>query len=169
MADSQQKDPRLAEWEPADLKAAMDRGEVVVIDVREPYEFGFERIQGAMTLPLASFEPKMLPVGGDRTVVYHCGTGKRSGFAADKCFAAGMEGAIHLKGGINAWKEAKMPTVAIDPTTGIVIREMKPASPDQVEAILAAAADGAGLLRAGRSRGSPAAGPALRSRPAPPG
>jgi rhodanese-related sulfurtransferase len=44
-------------------------------------------------------------------VVFHCGSGKRSMAAAEKRVAAGAEQAAHMRGGIAAWKAAKLPVV----------------------------------------------------------
>ena len=38
---------------PAELKALLDQGEALVIDVREPGEFAAEHIAGAVNLPLS--------------------------------------------------------------------------------------------------------------------
>ena len=37
----------LENWTPAEVKEAFDRDEIVLIDVRTPQEYGFERIEGA--------------------------------------------------------------------------------------------------------------------------
>lgn len=99
---------------------AFGAGEIILIDVREPAEFAAERIHGAMLFPLSTFDPAMLPQGGSRPIVFHCGSGKRSLDALRRCAAAGVEARGHIAGGIAAWKAARLPTVAIDPTTGKV-------------------------------------------------
>lgn len=104
------------------LKAMADRREVVIVDVREPSEYAFERIPGAMLMPLATFEPNGLPVGGSKTVVLHCAAGRRSAMAADKMFAAGIKEVWHLAGGFGAWKQAGLPTVGLNPMTGAIER-----------------------------------------------
>jgi len=105
---------------PAEAKAWLDRGEAVLIDVREPYEYGFERIPGALLFPLASFEPKALPVGGPRKIVLQCGTSKRSGMAAQRLIESGFAVAYHVDGGLAAWKEAGLPLLGINPATGAI-------------------------------------------------
>lgn len=93
---------------------------IVLIDVREPAEYGAERIHGALLMPLSTFDPAALPDPGNRRLVLHCGSGKRSATAAARCAAAGVAVTAHLKGGITAWKAAGLPTIVIDPTTGQV-------------------------------------------------
>ncbi len=110
-------DKVLHELSPAEVKAKMDAGEVVVIDVREPREYGGERIPGALNYPLSTFDPKCLPAGG-KPVVLHCGVGKRSAMAAQKCFDGGAAEATHMAGGLGAWKQAGLPLIVTDPETG---------------------------------------------------
>ena len=96
----------------------MEAGEAVLIDVREPAEYGAERIHGALNFPLSTFDPEALPVGGSRALVLQCGSGKRSAMALDRCRQAGVALAGHLAGGIGAWRAAGLPVVRIDPATG---------------------------------------------------
>ncbi|MDP1619099.1 rhodanese-like domain-containing protein [Phenylobacterium sp.] len=105
---------------PADLHDRLTARQIVLIDVREPAEYAAERIHGALNLPLTTFDPSALPVGGDRPVVLQCGSGKRSAMALDLCRKAGVEVAGHLAGGIGAWRAAGLPVIRIDPATGAV-------------------------------------------------
>lgn len=116
-------DSPIKEIDAPTLKSMMDAGKAVVIDVREPAEYGFERIPGALLMPLASFDPAALPVDTGRTMVLHCGTGRRSGMAAQKMLDSGMVAeAVHLAGGIGAWKQASLPLWVIVPSTGALTR-----------------------------------------------
>jgi rhodanese-related sulfurtransferase len=96
-----------AELEPAEVSARMGRGEIVLVDVREPNEIAAERIPGAVSLPLSQFDPAALP-GGE--VVLSCLSGKRSGMALAKCRQAGVPVTAHMRGGLTAWKAAGLPT-----------------------------------------------------------
>jgi rhodanese-related sulfurtransferase len=100
---------RTRDLTPRDVQAALDAGKILLIDVREPAEFASERIQGAVNVPLSSFNPATLPKPGDRTVVFQCGSGKRSANAVDQCRKAGHPADAHLAGGIAAWKSAGLP------------------------------------------------------------
>jgi rhodanese-related sulfurtransferase len=91
---------------------------IVLIDVREPAEYGAERIHGALLFPLSTFDPHALPDPGKRTVVFQCGSGIRSAKALQKCQDAGLKYECHLKGGIQAWKAAGLPTITVDPASG---------------------------------------------------
>ena len=115
-------DKVLHEFAPAEVKAKLDACEIVLIDVREPREFGTERIPGALNFPLSTFDAACLPAGG-KPVVLHCGVGKRSAMAAQKCFEGGAGEATHMAGGLAAWKEAGLPLIVTDPATGQPVRQ----------------------------------------------
>lgn len=115
-------DKTLHELSPAEVKAKMDAGEAVVIDVREPKEYGTERIPGALNFPLSTFDAAALPTGG-KAVILHCGVGKRSAMAAQKCFDAGAGDATHMAGGLGEWKKAGLPLIVTDPETGQPVRQ----------------------------------------------
>jgi rhodanese-related sulfurtransferase len=111
---------RLQELTPAEVHAALRDHSIVLIDVREPQEYVNERIHGALLFPLSTFDPQALPVG-ERPMVLHCGSGKRSAVAIAKCMQAGVLVTRHMKGGIIAWKHARFPTVSLDPATGATV------------------------------------------------
>ncbi|MBD3766137.1 MAG: rhodanese-like domain-containing protein [Rhodobacterales bacterium] len=108
----------LEHWTPEDVKAALDRREILLIDVRTPQEYLFEKIPGALLLPMAEFDATILPAQSDRTVVFHCGSGMRSRKVAEAWIAAGHARACHLEGGFAAWKTAALPYLGTDPATG---------------------------------------------------
>lgn len=112
--------PHLHDMTPTEVHDALRVHRIVLIDVREPQEYVTERIHGALLFPLSTFDPAALPVGG-RPVVLHCGSGKRSAMAVAKCIEAGVPVTAHLKGGILAWKHARLPTISLDPGTGAVV------------------------------------------------
>ncbi len=112
--------PPLQEMTPSAVHDALRRQEIVLIDVREPQEYITERIHGALLFPLTTFDARALPADG-RKVVLQCGSGKRSAAAVAKCIAAGVPVTTHLKGGILAWKHARLPTITLDPATGSVV------------------------------------------------
>lgn len=114
---------QIKEVDAATLNTWMSNGEAILIDVREPAEYGFERIPGALLMPLASFEPSALPRDSGRKIVLHCGTARRSGMAAQKMIDSGLfDEVTHLAGGITAWKQAKLPLWVIVPSTGALAR-----------------------------------------------
>ena len=105
-------------WSVDEVAAALEAKEIVLIDVRMPQEYGFERIEGAMNFPMAFFDPKLLPEDGAKRVVLHCGGGLRSERVAKIALEAGRDRVAHLEGGFGAWKEAKKPYFGTDFMTG---------------------------------------------------
>ncbi len=108
----------LRDFTPAELHDALARHAVTLVDVREPGEFAAARIHGSVLFPLSSFDPQALPHDPAKPIVLHCGVGRRSQAAADLCRKAGVEIAGHLAGGLNAWLQAGLPVVTVDPASG---------------------------------------------------
>lgn len=117
--------PKTTDLTPSEVKAMLDRAEIVLIDVREPGEFAAERIHGALNFPLSTFDPAAVPTPGRQSVVFQCGSGKRSGMAVEKCLKAGLRTDAHLAGGIMAWKAAGLPTISVNPESGVVTDHTK--------------------------------------------
>lgn len=92
------------------VKEWYDRNEIVLVDVRETSEFEQEHIAGALLLPMSSFDAEIFPVIPGKKVVLHCAIGKRSEAAGKMLLSEGHPGAIHLTGGLDAWKAAGFPT-----------------------------------------------------------
>ena len=92
------------------LKQWMERGEAVLIDVREPAEHGASHIEGANLLPLGQVRAAALPNGHGRKVVVHCLKGGLGVQACEKLLAEAPSLEIYnLEGGINAWSAAGFP------------------------------------------------------------
>ena len=103
--------PRVKNLSPFEVKAAMDEGTAVLIDVREVHEFKSERIAGAINLPLSKLASTPLPEAGDKTIILQCASGMRSAQAMNICKNKGGCVEHHLKGGIMAWKAQGLPTI----------------------------------------------------------
>ena len=108
----------LEHWIPQEVKAAFDRDEIVLIDVRTPQEYGFERIDGALLAPMQAFRPNHMPGQVEKRIVFHCGSGARSGKVARLCLENGIGTIAHMKGGFNAWKDAGFEYTGTDMSTG---------------------------------------------------
>jgi rhodanese-related sulfurtransferase len=101
---------RVREIAPLDLKLGLERGEIALVDVREPVEHAGERIAGATLMPLGHFNPQRArEIAGSRGLVLHCKGGSRSAKAAQAMLNAGADSVTHLAGGIDAWKAAGLP------------------------------------------------------------
>lgn len=92
--------------EPADVKAGMANGTIVLVDVREPNEVAAERIPGAYNVPLSRFDIAALPDAAGKRLVFSCRSGQRSMQAAAAAQRAGLAYEEHMKGGIMGWRAA---------------------------------------------------------------
>ena len=86
------------------------RGEVQLIDVREPYEHEAGRIEGAHHIGLERLASEAETIDRDRPVVFHCRLGARSAMATQVFRAAGYD-AHNMTGGLLAWADAGLPLV----------------------------------------------------------
>ena len=94
-----------------EFKQRMDAGEaLILIDVREPYEYEIARIAGARLIPLGELESRVDELPRTGTLVLQCHSGIRSEHAVRLLKQAGFENACNLEGGIDAW------SVEVDPT-----------------------------------------------------
>jgi rhodanese-related sulfurtransferase len=108
----------LEDWGPARVKAAMEAGEIVLIDVRTPPEYMMEHVPGALLMPMAFFRAESLPTQDGKRIVLHCGSGMRSAKVAQEAMAAGVTPLAHMEGGFGAWKAAGLPYTGTDMASG---------------------------------------------------
>jgi len=101
--------PKHKEITAAQLAELLDKGEALVVDVREVNEFADGHIPGAVNMPLSTFQASRLPKPEGKTVILNCLGGKRSGMALDKCSVAQEAVDTHLAGGFGAWASAGLP------------------------------------------------------------
>lgn len=98
---------------PEDLKSRLDAGErVYLVDVRNPDEHAFCRLEGAVLIPLPELRERAAevdPPEGTLVVVY-CHHGIRSQTGAAILQQAGIA-AANLTGGIDLWSRTVDPTV----------------------------------------------------------
>lgn len=88
------------------LKEKLAQGELKLIDVRTPAEFGELHIEGSHLMPLDRLKPE--EVKGEECVIV-CRSGKRASQAIEKLEAAGCENLRVLEGGVTAWEQAGLP------------------------------------------------------------
>lgn len=96
-----------------ELKSRMDTGDdIQLIDVRQPDEWAFARIEGAKLIPLGEILNRMGELDENREVVLQCKSGMRSARAVDALQRAGYKGRLkNLRGGITAWSNEVDPRV----------------------------------------------------------
>lgn len=96
-----------------ELKSRMDAGDdIQLIDVRQPDEYAFAKIEGAKLIPLGEIIKRMGELDENRETVVHCKMGGRSARAIEALQAAGYTGELkNMKGGITAWSNEVDPKV----------------------------------------------------------
>jgi rhodanese-related sulfurtransferase len=97
---------------PVEVKSRMDRGEkIMLVDVREPWEYDLCRIEGAKLVPLGSLAANVNGLLGVDEVICYCHHGMRSLDAAAWLRFQGIENAKSLSGGIERWSTDVDPQV----------------------------------------------------------
>jgi phage shock protein E len=84
----------------------MDRDDVVLIDVREQYEYDEAHIPGIILIPLGEIEQRLDEIPTDKTVIMTCRSGNRSGQATNILRQNGFDNVHNMSGGINEWISA---------------------------------------------------------------
>ena len=85
--------------------------EVVVLDVREPFEYEICHIEGARMIPLGQLPERANELDTAEQIIVHCHTGVRSAQAVRFLQGLGFKKVKNLKGGIKAWAEEIDPTM----------------------------------------------------------
>ncbi len=99
---------------PASLKQALDAGsEVVVLDVREGFEYQIAHIPGSKSIPIGELIQRVNELDTADEVVVYCHTGMRSAQATDLLKRIGFKKVKILKGGIKAWTQEIDPSMPV--------------------------------------------------------
>jgi sulfur-carrier protein adenylyltransferase/sulfurtransferase len=104
-ADEETHMANIVEWTPAQLAEQLkgDAGEsLLLVDVREQYEWDAGRLPGSIHVPLATLPERLAEIHADATPVLICAGGVRS-MAACRFLAAQGRNAVNLAGGVMAW------------------------------------------------------------------
>lgn len=90
---------------PGGLKRHLDQGEkLVLLDVREPWEYDLCRIEGSINIPMTELQDRLEELDRDGDIVVICHHGARSFHAASYLEITGFGRKImNLEGGIDAW------------------------------------------------------------------
>ncbi|HXT77730.1 MAG TPA: rhodanese-like domain-containing protein [Candidatus Eisenbacteria bacterium] len=100
------------ELTPVELKQRLDRGEkVLLVDVREPWEFDVCRIEGAKLIPMGQIPANLQSLDVDDDVICYCHHGMRSLDVAVWLRNQGVAAAKSLAGGIERWSQEIDPQV----------------------------------------------------------
>ena len=96
------------DWTPEEVAARLERGEIELIDVREPYEREAGHIPGSRHIELERLASNAETIPRDRVVVFQCRAGARSAMATQAFRAAGWD-AHNLTGGAEEWAARGLP------------------------------------------------------------
>lgn len=89
------------------LKEMMDKGEdILLYDVRSQAEFAQGIIEGGVFLPMHTVPVKLNDLPDDKTIVFYCRSGARSGQVCGYVMQnTGLE-PLNLRGGIISWYQS---------------------------------------------------------------
>lgn len=97
---------------PLELQARMAANrELVLVDVREPWENATAKIDGAKLIPLNVLPQRLGELSKDAELVFHCHHGMRSLRACEFAVSQGYAHVANLTGGIDAWSSDADPRV----------------------------------------------------------
>ncbi len=112
---------RVKELFPWDLEEIMQEREVMLLDVREPYEYEAMHIAGSINVPRGVLETaceydyeETLPelvAARDKEIVVVCRSGNRSVFVCDVMQQMGYDNVSSLKTGLRGWADYEQPMV----------------------------------------------------------
>ena len=83
----------------------------LLLDVREPFEYGICHIEGSKLIPLGELETRLDELRDAGEIVIHCKAGVRSENALHFLQSQGFENLSHVPGGIDAWAESIDPSM----------------------------------------------------------
>jgi rhodanese-related sulfurtransferase len=82
----------------------------IFLDIREPAEFKKEHIAESMSLPLSTLEANIAKLKDpEQPIILVCASGQRARTAAKQLRGKGFSNIYVLTGGLNAWKDGKLP------------------------------------------------------------
>ncbi|HIB97980.1 MAG TPA: rhodanese-like domain-containing protein [Candidatus Thioglobus sp.] len=103
---------KLKKYEDLDANAAtslMDDESMIILDVREKKERKSGYINGSLHIPLGDVKNQLSKLDKNKSILVYCRSGSRSAHIAGLLTRNEYEKVYNLKGGIQAWKRAKMP------------------------------------------------------------
>ena len=86
--------------------SVQDQTDVVLIDVREQWEYDQGHIPGITLIPMSEISNRLEEIPTDKEVIVTCRSGNRSGQVTDYLRQSGFDNVHNMQGGIVAWQEA---------------------------------------------------------------
>lgn len=97
---------------PAELAAHLQTGHTpLLLDVREPWEWGVCRVPGAVLIPMGELPARAEELNKAAETVVICHHGVRSYHAARYLETIGFDNVVNLSGGVAAWADEVDPAM----------------------------------------------------------
>lgn len=96
---------------PIEAQQSLHDNEAYLLDVRGFDEFASGRVPEAVCIPLPDLERRAGDIPTDRPVLVMCQSGGRSAMAVERLRALGLQDVSDVQGGLNAWRQAGLPTI----------------------------------------------------------
>ncbi len=93
-----------------DLHQRLERGELHLLDVRQPAEWAAGHAPGATYITGAQLPDRLDEVPDGKPLAVTCGSGYRSSVAASLLARQGRTDVLNVTGGMAAWNHAELPT-----------------------------------------------------------
>ena len=110
LGSAQRSQAAKTDVDPTEVQAHLDAG-ALLIDVREPNEWRAGHAKGARHIPLGQLSAHLARLPKDKELLFICASGSRSGVATSLARGAGLDKALNVRGGMQAWLWAGLPAV----------------------------------------------------------
>lgn len=102
----------IPQLQPLELKKKLDAGEdILLLDVREEWEFSLASIPGSVLIPLGELADRVQEILFENEVAVICHHGQRSYYGAQILKESGFKNVHNLMGGIDIWSQVVDPSV----------------------------------------------------------
>jgi len=96
-----------------ELKHKIDSNRaIMILDVREPFEWEIAHIEGAKLIPLGELADRIGELPREGEIAVHCKSGVRSARAVELLRRKGFANVVNVAGGIDAWADEIDPAMA---------------------------------------------------------
>ncbi len=93
----------------ATVASIQHQEDVILLDVREPWEHDAVHIADTLLIPMNEVPRRLDEIPTDKTVIVYCRSGNRSGQITNFLRQQGYERVHNMRGGMIAWERARYP------------------------------------------------------------
>lgn len=99
--------------EPKEVKDQSEKGELIILDIREPFEVEFTKVPNSINIPLSQFNNRVGEIMElrDKKVAVLCRSGSRSAQLTHYLRSQGFNQIFNVQGGILKWAEQVDPSL----------------------------------------------------------